>query len=73
MQHGNRTEDGGEPAPSCRGPLLVPHPGTKAADGGSRQRERARTYSAVLFREEVGAVIQAFLRGWRGPARRGRR
>ena len=52
-------------------PPPVPHPWTKAGEGGSREPEGGRTYSAVLLREEVGAVVQAFLRGRRGPARRG--
>lgn len=58
--------------PRGRGPFSGPHPRAKAGEGRCRKREGGRTYSAVLLREEVGAVVQAFLRGWRGPARRGR-
>lgn len=49
------------------GPGTLPGttPGAKAGAGGSRQLEGGRTYSAVLLREEVGAVVQAFLRGCR--------
>lgn len=53
------------------GPFGVPHPRAPAGEEGSRGRG-GRTYSAVLLREEVGAVVQAFLRGPRGPARPGR-
>lgn len=38
---------------------------------GSREGG-GRTYSAVLLREEVGAVVQAFLQGRRGPGRQGK-
>lgn len=68
MQRGNRKEDAGEKVPRDWGPFLVPHPGAKAGAEGSREREEGRTYSAVLLREEVGAVVQAFLQG-RGTRR----
>lgn len=59
--------------PRDRGPFLALHPGAKAGAEGSREREGGRTYSAVLLREEVGAVVQAFLRGRPAPAHQGRR
>lgn len=72
MRRVNRKEAGGDRVAPGRGPSSGNPPQSQGEGGGSREPEGDRTYSAVLLREEVGAVVQAFLRGRRGPARRGR-
>lgn len=58
----------------CRRPGTPPgNPPQGQGEGGGVPRARRRqNLPAVLLREEVGAVVQAFLRGRWGPARRGR-
>lgn len=68
-QRGNRKEAGGG---GCRGrgPPRVTHPGPRPEGGPASQKEAELTPRSSS--ERVGAVVQAFLRGRRGPARRGK-